>query len=233
MPKRKRNKKKKEHLDFSTLKTSKETQNIEVPPYRLENVVSTFSLGCNGLNLKKIALKYRCIEFNPAMFAAATLRIKKPRTTALAFASGNMVCTGSKSTLESRYAARKYCRVFQHLGIPVMFQNFKIQNIVASANTGFPIKLKEISEHYGPYTNYESDLFPGLIFRSVSPKLVFLIFRSGKCVITGAKNVEQIKMTYESLYRNILIKYKDVEGSTTSSSIYRNELRNKREISDL
>ena len=55
MPKRKRNKKKKEHLDFSTLKTSKETQNIEVPPYRLENVVSTFSLGCNGLNLKKIA----------------------------------------------------------------------------------------------------------------------------------------------------------------------------------
>ena len=144
-----------------------------------------------------------------------------------------MVCTGSKSTMESRLAARKYCRVFQTLGIPVMFQNFKIQNIVASANTGLPIKLKEISDHYGPYTTYESDLFPGLIFRSVSPKLVFLIFRSGKCVITGAKNVDQIKMTYESLYKNILVKYKDVEGSTTSSSTYRNELRNKREISDL
>ena len=56
--KRKKNKKKKEPLDFSTLKQSQETRNVKVPPFHLQNVVSTFSLGCNGLNLKKIALKY-------------------------------------------------------------------------------------------------------------------------------------------------------------------------------
>ncbi len=51
MPKRKR--KKKDKLDFNTL-THDVTQ-VEVPAFHLQNVVSTFSLGCSGLNLKRIA----------------------------------------------------------------------------------------------------------------------------------------------------------------------------------
>ena len=121
----------------------------EIPPYRLQNVVSTFSLGVSGLNLKEIALKYNFLEFNPQTFAAGTLRLVKPRTTALAFASGNMVCTGGKNEIESRYAARKYARIFQKIGIPVCFKDFKIQNIVASAEVGFNLKLQEIADKFG------------------------------------------------------------------------------------
>ena len=100
--------------------------------------------------------------------------------------------TGSKSTLESRLAARKYVRIYHSIGIPVMFKNFEIQNVVASANVGFPIKLKDIADKFGLYVSFTPDLFPGLIFRSINPKLVFLIFRSGKIVITGARNVHDI-----------------------------------------
>jgi len=117
--------------------------------------------------------------------------------------------------------------------MPVMFRNFKIQNIVASAAAGFPIKLKDIADAYGPYVTFTPDLFPGLIFRSINPKLVFLIFRSGKVVITGARNVPDIKKTYESLYLNILVRFKDKDDAATSSSVYRNELRNNRDTSDL
>jgi TATA-box binding protein (TBP) (component of TFIID and TFIIIB) len=38
---------------------------------------------------------------------------------------------------------------------------------------------------------YEPELFPGLIYRMVQPKVVLLIFVSGKVVLTGAKVSEK------------------------------------------
>lgn len=47
------------------------------------------------------------------------MRIRNPRTTALIFGSGKMVCTGAKSEEDSLQAARRYARVIQKLGFPV------------------------------------------------------------------------------------------------------------------
>jgi len=219
---------KKKPVDFNNLGTAG-NDIVQVPHPIISNVVSTFSLGMK-LDLKKIAEEQQFVEFNPANFAAATLRVKEPRTTALAFQSGNMVCTGAATEHHSRLAARKYVRILQKIGLRVSFNNFKIQNIVAAAATGFTIKLHDIAADFGPYTSYEAELFPGLIFRSIEPKLVFLIFRSGKVVITGAKHKSEITSTYESLYRNILVKYKDIDGSTSSSSEYRNQTRQNKMV---
>lgn len=231
MPPKKKKKKKNKSKKIDLIKLDQEKNNkdvIDVPPFRIVNVVSTCSLGIQKLDLRSIALKYNFLEFNPLCFAAATMRIREPRTTALLFASGNMVVTGASNERLSRLAARKYCRVLQKCGLRVYFKKFGIQNIVASANVGFTIKLQEIADKFSPYSHYEPDLFPGLIFRSISPKLVFLIFRSGKIVITGAKKQHEIKITYDSLYRNIIIHYRDTDGSTSSSSVYRNQIRQQK-----
>lgn len=82
------------------------------------NIVSTVNLNCK-LDLKKIALHARNAEYNPKRFAAVIMRIREPRTTALIFSSGKMVCTGAKSEEDSRLAARKYARIIQKLGFPV------------------------------------------------------------------------------------------------------------------
>ena len=81
------------------------------------------TLGCN-LDLKKIALQARNAEYNPKRFAAVIMRIRKPRTTALIFSSGKMVCTGAKSEEDSRLAARKYARIVQKLGFNVMLESY-------------------------------------------------------------------------------------------------------------
>ncbi|XP_061730117.1 TATA-box-binding protein isoform X2 [Cydia pomonella] len=73
---------------------------------QLQNIVSTVNLNCK-LDLKKIALHARNAEYNPKRFAAVIMRIREPRTTALIFSSGKMVCTGAKSEEDSRLAARK------------------------------------------------------------------------------------------------------------------------------
>jgi transcription initiation factor TFIID TATA-box-binding protein len=132
------------------------------------------------------------------------MRIREPKTTALIFASGKMVCTGAKSEDESRLAARKYARIIQKLGFPAKFQDFKIQNIVGSCDVGFPIRLEGLTYAHGHFSSYEPELFPGLIYRMVKPKIVLLIFVSGKIVLTGAKVRDEIYEAFENIYPILL-----------------------------
>lgn len=73
---------------------------IEVQFCLFRNIVCTVNLGCK-LDLKKIALHARNAEYNPKRFAAVIMRIREPRTTALIFSSGKMVCTGAKRFVDS------------------------------------------------------------------------------------------------------------------------------------
>lgn len=166
---------------------------------QLQNIVSTVNLSCK-LDLKKIALHARNAEYNPKRFAAVIIRIREPRTTALIFSSGKMVCTGAKSEEQSRLAARKYARVIQKLGFPAKFVDFKIQNIVGSCDVKFPIRLEGLVLAHSQFCSYEPELFPGLIYRMVKPKIVLLIFVSGKVVLTGAKVRSEIYEAFESIY---------------------------------
>lgn len=165
----------------------------------LQNVVATVNLNCK-LDLKEIALHARNAEYNPKRFAAVIMRIREPKTTALIFASGKMVCTGAKSESDSRLAARKYARIVQKLGFQATFKEFKIQNIVGSCDVKFPIRLEGINYQHGLFCSYEPELFPGLIYRMKHPKIVLLIFVSGKVVLTGAKKREEIYDAFENIY---------------------------------
>uniref|UniRef100_A0A663LTX5 TATA-box binding protein like 2 n=2 Tax=Athene cunicularia TaxID=194338 RepID=A0A663LTX5_ATHCN len=166
---------------------------------QLQNIVSTVNLACK-LDLKNIALRARNAEYNPKRFAAVIMRIREPRTTALIFSSGKMVCTGAKSEEQSRLAARKYARVVQKLGFPAKFLDFKIQNMVGSCDVMFPIRLEGLVLTHQQFSSYEPELFPGLIYRMVKPRIVLLIFVSGKVVLTGAKERSEIYEAFESIY---------------------------------
>ncbi|KAK8638660.1 hypothetical protein V6N13_137073 [Hibiscus sabdariffa] len=165
----------------------------------LQNIVSTVNLDCK-LDLKQIALQARNAEYNPKRFAAVIMRIREPKTTALIFASGKMVCTGAKSEQQSKLAARKYARIIQKLGFPAKFKDFKIQNIVGSCDVKFPIRLEGLAYSHGAFSSYEPELFPGLIYRMKQPKIVLLIFVSGKIVITGAKVRDETYTAFENIY---------------------------------
>lgn len=191
------------------------------PILTIQNVVSTFFLGRKDLKLKHICSKARYLEFNPHKFAAATVRLKKPRCTALIFGSGNMVCTGGKSESDSRFACRQCVNILQRSGLKVGFSNFKIQNIVGSTGLEKPIDLIQLQKDFGPYVSYEPELFPGLIFRLRQPKIVFLLFRSGRLVVTGAKTEEQIHKYWNGFFNVVLKQYMDTDSEVRCSSEYR------------
>ena len=69
------------------------------------------------------------------------------------------------------------------------FMDFKIQNIVGSIDVGFSIRLECFHTCHSQFCSYEPELFPGLIYRLHEPKVVLLIFVSGKVVITGQSSI--------------------------------------------
>jgi len=216
----------KEKKKRATLPTISEEEASEpMPAVIVQNIVSTFNLG-QHIDLKSLSASLDFVDYNPKKFAAATVRILNPRTTALIFSSGNAVCTGAKTPLLSRFAVRKYVHLLQTHGLAVFMRNFKIQNIVATAHVSSPLRLREFSYDYGAYTSYEPELFPGLVFRTIDPKVVFLVFRSGKIVSTGAKNLEVIKNVFKAFYHGILKHYIDATSADGNSATYRKKYKN-------
>jgi len=180
---------------------------------RLQNISSTANLGTR-LDLKQIALRCRNTEFNPRRFAAVIMRIREPRATALIFASGKMCVTGTKSSHNSCLAVKKFAYIIEKVrgcsaptgaSSTISQQDvgkidFQVHNIVGTADLGFPIRLEGLAYAHSTFASYEPELFPGLIYRLVEPRVVFLVFVSGKIVMTGARTEMDLSNALTKLF---------------------------------
>ncbi|MBC8391338.1 MAG: TATA-box-binding protein [Deltaproteobacteria bacterium] len=158
----------------------------------VENVVASVTLD-QKIDLLDIMKVFRNVEYRPKQFPGLVFRIKRPKTATLIFASGKMVCTGAKS---ERMAVRAVHKVVRELEDKEIIKEGKpkivIQNIVASANLHGKIDL-ETAADIMDNVMYEPEQFPGLIYRMQTPKVVILLFASGKLVCTGAKHEDMVK----------------------------------------
>ncbi len=169
---------------------------------KIENVVASATLN-QRIDLKAVVKSYPGVEYRPEQFPGLVFRLKRPKTATLIFNSGKMVCTGAKSEKEARGAVMKVIRELKKSGIVIIGKpELKIQNIVASANLGGMIDLEKSAFTLGK-TMYEPEQFPGLIFRMDDPKVVILLFASGKLVCTGAKKEEDVYKAVEKLHKRL------------------------------
>ena len=165
---------------------------------RIENVVATASLE-QKIDLPSIMKVFRNVEYRPRRFPGLVFRMKKPKTATLIFTTGKMVCTGAKSAKMAISAVRKVVRELRKEGFIIKRRpKIKIVNIVGTANVGGKVDL-EAAAAIMDNIMYEPEQFPGLIYRIQEPKVVMLIFSSGKTVITGGKTREQVEEAVEIL----------------------------------
>ena len=168
----------------------------------IENVVATANLK-QQIDLNFILRVFPGVEYRPELFPGLVYRLKKPKTAILIFSSGKMVCTGAKSKRQAKKAVMKVVDDLRKNGIVIVGKpDIQIQNIVASAGLGGTIDLEKATYSL-KRTMYEPEQFPGLIYRMEEPKVVILIFRSGKLVITGAKKEEEIYRAAATLQKTL------------------------------
>lgn len=194
----------------------------KLPKYTITNVVATFNLGkkCK-LDICKICEVGGFFEYNPKSFAAATGRLKNPKCSGLFFASGSVVLTGAASESKARLAAWCFVGILRQLGCDVTVCNFKIENIVCNIVCGKNMHLCELHAKNSLESNYMPVLFPGLIYRYPYPKIVFVVFLTGKVIATGAKVRQQLDEGWKSFYHNKLKHYFSSNTTVSSSSEYR------------
>ncbi len=175
------------------------TPRVERRTYiNIENVVATGALHQN-IDLNSIVRMFPGVEYRPEQFPGLVYRMKKPKATTLVFSSGKMVCTGSKSERQARKAVNKVVDELKRGGIVILGKpEIQIQNIVSSVGLGGYIDLEKVT-YTLKHTMYEPEQFPGLIYRMDDPKVVILIFTSGKLVCTGAKKETEVHRAISKL----------------------------------
>ena len=178
----------------------------------IENVVASATLG-QTIDLNSIVRAFPGVEYRPEQFPGLVYRLKKPKTATLIFSSGKMVCTGAKSERQARKAVMKVVDELKKNGVLILAKpEIQIQNIVASAGLGGHIDLEKCTYSL-ERTMYEPEQFPGLIYRMGDPKVVILLFASGKLVCTGAKKEGEVhravSLLQQTLEQKELISYED------------------------
>ena len=164
----------------------------------IENVVATAAIG-HGIDLRGITKVFRNVDYRPKRFPGLVFRLKRPKTSTLIFRTGKMVCTGAKSEKQARRVIRKVLKLLRKADIIILSKpKVEIVNIVASGDLGENVDLEMTADIMGNVM-YEPEMFPGLIYRMQEPKVVLLIFASGKIVCTGAKNEKQVYKAVEKI----------------------------------
>src|SRR5574342_1259505 len=158
---------------------------------KVVNIVVSASLG-HDIPLEKMAATLSNTEYNPEQFPGLVIRIKEPKTSALIFSSGKIVCTGARTMANVHESIRKIIKSLEKINVKIKdFPEVKIQNIVASDNVGMDLNLNILAMKL-ENTEYEPEQFPGLVYKLPEQKATFSLFSNGKVVCTGTKSEEEV-----------------------------------------
>ena len=168
----------------------------------IQNIVASVTTG-EAIDIDAVVRNFPSVEYRPERFPGLVFKLKKPKTAILIFRSGKMICSGAKSMRDLEEAIGVVLQMLKGKGIITQARpEIKVQNIVSTASLGGNIDLEKAAYFLGR-TMYDPEQFPGAIYRMDEPKVVVLIFASGKLVIVGAKTEEEPTLAARKL-REIL-----------------------------
>lgn len=193
-----------------TVSKKKSTKKSKESSYNIQNIVATTSLG-KPVPLTKLARTQPNTEYNPETFPGLVLRIKEPKSAVLVFSSGNLVCTGTKSTVQVRKVIDEVIRQLKKINVQITTKpKITVQNIVASGFINLKLNLNFLALEM-ENTEYEPEQFPGLVYKLIEPTATFLLFTNGKLVCTGTKNKSQLEDSMNQLLKNVKNALKNYE----------------------
>ena len=179
----------------------------------VSNVLCTCHLGMH-VDTRQIARRLWNAEYNKKQ-GSLTLKSAKKRLSVAIYPSGKMTCMGARSEATARMELRRHARLVQrsiryseishsaragvepqHVYVyhKARFLGFRVANIKAEWELGFPVDLHTFCELYGSHFSvyYEPDIFPALKLTLTDPKLTIQLFTTGTVGVTGATSVSDI-----------------------------------------
>jgi len=157
---------------------------------KIENIVASGVIA-DSIDLEKVSNKIKNCELNTKRFPGAVYRIEKPKIASLIFSSGKVVLTGIRNKEDLHAGLDIIMHSLRDAGIDTYDEpQVAVTNIVCSYDMGRYINLNKVVITLNlENIEYEPEQFPGLVYRIEDPKIVALLFSSGKIILTGGKNI--------------------------------------------
>jgi transcription initiation factor TFIID TATA-box-binding protein len=166
---------------------------------QVQNIVLSVTYEGVEFNLEKLSKSLEGARYDPEVFPGIAYKSEDPPASFLIFASGKMNCVGARSMADAKLAIKKLTKKLKKARIKIKSEpKVQVQNIVASFDFGREFDLERIARTY-ENTEYEPEVFPGLVFRLDDPKVVVLLFVSGKGVCAGAKGMKDIERAAQKI----------------------------------
>ena len=161
---------------------------------KIENIVASGVIA-ESIDLVELSDKVENCELNKKRFPGAVYRIADPKIASLIFSSGKVVLTGIRNQKALTDGLAIIIKSLNGAGIKTLKEpKVAVTNMVCSYDLGKYINLNKIVVTLNVENiEYEPEQFPGLVYRIKDPKIVVLIFSSGKIILTGGKTLEDVR----------------------------------------
>jgi len=195
----KKRKKTKSKTKTKVKSKSKGKRKVEI---KIVNIVASAKLD-HDVPLVRLAEALPNTEYNPEQFPGLVMRIKDPKTSALIFSSGNIVCTGARSMAKVKLSVLAIIKNLAKIKIRIKAKpKIVVQNMVASGAIGIDLNLNSLAMDL-ENTEYEPEQFPGLVYKCPGTRATFLLFSNGKIVCTGTRSEVKLREAVAKLVKNL------------------------------
>jgi len=186
-------------------------QKNSVTKFEIVNIVARGHLGreIDLPELKKDILTDEVYIKGPGLY----FKLSEDSPTITLARSGKYIITGCSSEEELNKEHERTLHYLSSLNLldKPRDQSFEIVNVVSTYSLDTPLDLNNLVIQLGfEETEYEPEQFPGVIYRPSEYNIVFLIFGSGKVVITGASSVEDAEESTKYL-TDVFAQYQSVD----------------------
>ncbi|MEN6442516.1 MAG: TATA-box-binding protein [Methanoregula sp.] len=161
---------------------------------KIENIVASGSIA-DSIDLEMLTSRLKNYDLNKKRFPGAVLRLLDPKIAVLIFSSGKVVITGAKSPKDLARGQDILIEKMKDAGVTCYdTPRVAVTNMVCSYDIGKYINLNKVVLTLNMENiEYEPEQFPGLVYRIPDPKIVALLFSSGKIILTGGKTMGEIE----------------------------------------
>ena len=199
---------------------------IPAPQYANNRMPVRQNVVCNDflerpVNMPWLLRTFPQTDYRFQQFPAASYRVRPPVGLVLRiFANGKITALGAATAEETELGLQDLRQTLNALG-PDKYGMTPVftSNIVASFSLPYYVKISEVDYEDAAGFTFMRQLFPGLIYRNINPKVTLLIFETGSVMILGARSYNAILVAVERIDQ-VLQRYK-VERDSIDTDDFR------------
>lgn len=168
----------------------------------LVNVVGGGDIGVE-LDLQQLyqALEGEEVRYDPEYWSGLYLQYNADSPAVLIFRTGKYNMAGADSVQQLMEVNDRFISDLQKIGISEQESSFEVRNLVFLDQYDRELNLEKLVVALGlEDAEYEPEQFPGVQFQPPDIIGTFLIFRTGKVILTGAKSVEDATDAFSEFF---------------------------------